>query len=133
MIHLSSDYTALDREIDRLGRMPDFKTVAELDAVLHQGFVKTQAAVHVETESLKASGKESSEVDKLDHAWEGEIEYGGPSLGPNNPVNYAIYEKARGAGGAGGPSDLKGDHDFMAPLPSLHPSYITAIKKGLAG
>lgn len=133
MIQVKGDYSALERELDRLGRMPDFKTRLALDVVLQLGFKQTQGVVHVETGSLKDSGKVDSSVSKFDKSWEGEISYGGPSTGPNNPVDYAIYEKARGIGGAGGPSDLKGDHDFIAPLKSLHPQYIAAIKAGLRG
>lgn len=133
MIHLSSDYSALDRELDRVEKMPDAKTKKLLGAVLEHGYTMTQAAVHVETGSLKSSGKKTANSSKIDHKWEGEIEYGGPSAGVNNPVDYAIYEKARGAGGAGGPSDMKGDHDFFATLPLLHPEWTAAMKKGLGG
>lgn len=133
MIHLSSDYTEMDRELDRIGNMPDFKTRLALDTVLQLGFKETQAAVHIETGSLKDSGKVDSSTDKLEHKWEGEITYGGPSSGPNNPVDYAIYEKARGVGGAGGPSDLKGDHDFISPLMLMGPMWVAAVKAGLKG
>lgn len=133
MIRLVSDWSAVDREIARIESMPDFKTRLALDIVLQQGFVQTQKDVHVETGSLKGSGKVESEASKIKARWEGKIRYGGPSTGVNNPVDYAIYEKRRGIGGAGGPSDAKGDHDFFGSLPSLHPQYVTAILMGLKG
>lgn len=133
MIHIESDYSEIDRELDRLERMPDGKTRLLLDTVLQLGYKETQAAVHIETGSLRDSGKVDSEVNKIDQQWTGEISYGGPSSGPNNPVDYAIYEKARGVGGAGGPSDMKGDHDFMSPLKLMDPMWIAAIKAGMRG
>lgn len=133
MIHIESDWTEIDHEIDRLMGMPGPKAKAFLDAVLDTGFAMTQEDVHVQTGSLQSSGDHKSDVDKFDKKWEGEIQYGGPSLGPNNPVDYAIYEKRRGIGGAGGGSDLKGDHDFFARLPLLHPLWIVAVKGALKG
>lgn len=77
--------------------------------MLATGFAITQARTHVLTGSLKASGKTSTDFDGDE--WTGEISYGGalwktPAPGPpNNPVDYAIFEMARG-----------GEHDFLAPL-----------------
>ena len=122
MIHISSDYSALEKELDRLKGMPGPKARALLNAVLKEGFVTSQARVHVITGSLKSSGKSSSKGSKATHTWEGTIEYGGPSKSVNNPVDYAIYEKARGE-----------DHDFMGNLHLLHSQYITAIEAGLRG
>lgn len=133
MIHISSDWTEIDTEIDRILGMPGPQTKAFLDAVLDLGFGMTQEDVHVQTGSLQSSGEQKSNVDPFEKQWEGEIQYGGQSLGPNNPVDYAIYEKNRGAGGAGGASDLKGDHDFFGRLPTLHPAWIAAMKAGLKG
>ena len=88
---------------------PPHKPVGEMESVLSAAFAVTQAKTHVVTGSLKASGKTNSEFE--DDVWTGEISYGGalwktPAPGPpNNPVDYAIYEMARG-----------GDHDFFAPL-----------------
>lgn len=129
MIVIVSDYSELDRELDRLGRMPTFGARMELDGVLHKGFVMAKAAVHVQTGALKASGREDSEVHQSQHAWEGDITFGSP--GENGPVDYAIYEKARGLGGAEGPSDAKGDHNFIAPLAALDPLWREAIKRAL--
>lgn len=88
---------------------PPHKPVHELELMLAAAFAETQAATHVITGSLKASGKTESDFD--DDQWEGSISYGGvlwkaPAPGPaNDPVDYAIYEMARG-----------GDHDFFGPL-----------------
>lgn len=117
-IRIDSDYRELERELDRLGKAPQ-KAKLYLDAVLASGFKSTQAAVHVITGSLKSSGKSSSEMHG--DTWEGEISYGGVSLGINNPVTYAIYEKAR-----------DGDHDFFYPLHALDSLYVKAILKALA-
>lgn len=133
MIRIESDWSAVEKELERLERMPDFKTQLALDIVLQLGFVDTQKDVHVDTGSLKESGKVESEASKATQKWEGTIRYGGPSTGVNNPVDYAIYEKRRGIGGAGGPSDGKGDHDFFSSLPALHKQYIQAIQIGFKG
>lgn len=88
---------------------PPHKPVGKLEGVLAAAFAETQAATHILTGSLKASGKTDSDFDG--DVWEGSITYGGvlwraPFPGPaNDPVDYAIYEMARG-----------GDHDFFAPL-----------------
>ena len=126
MIHISSNWTEIDAELDRVESLPGFKGKKILDAVLDLAFLTTQEAVHVETESLKLSGKSKSDVDHIFRNWEGEITYGGPSTGVNNPVDYAIYEKARGTHWAG-PSSVKGDHDFMRPLDSFGPFWTAAV------
>lgn len=81
---------------------PPVKLIAKLEQQLTATFTATQAATHIITSSLKFSGKTSSDFDG--NSWSGEISYGGPSTGVNNPVDYAIYEMARG-----------GDHNFLAP------------------
>lgn len=86
-----------------------YEATVKLEGVLQAAFGETQAATHVITGSLKASGK--TESDMHEDEWVGTIEYGGelwavPSPGPaRDPVDYAIYEMARG-----------GDHDFFGPL-----------------
>lgn len=122
MIHIESNWDAIDAEIDRITKsMPTMEMKRNLDAVMELGFEATQAAVHVKTGSLKTSGKESTESSKARHRWEGEISYGGPSMSVNNPVDYAIYEKER-----------DGAHDFIAPMHLLHPFFVAAILKGLS-
>lgn len=127
-VELKTNWRSILSELDRLERAPK-KAAMYLDGVLHSGFAATQASVHVITGSLKSSGKASTTFDGND--WEGEISYGGASLGVNNPVTYAIYEKARGAHWAG-PSSAKGSHDFMAPLSQLDSLYIKAILRALS-
>jgi hypothetical protein len=117
-IRIKSNYRALEREIDRLDSLPNLKTKGFLDAVLASGFKMTQGAVHVVTGSLKGSGKSDSEI--VGSKWIGEISYGGASLGINNPVTYAIYEKAR-----------DGEHDFFAPLKALDSMWVKAILRSL--
>lgn len=128
MIVIESDWSDIDKELDRLERMPDHKTAGLLDAVLAFGFAETQAAVHVETGELKSSGTQDNKVDQTQNQWEGEIEYGGTA----SSVDYAIYEKRRGVHWVG-PSAAKGDHDFFRPLEDLDPLFIAAIKEGLGG
>lgn len=128
-ITIKSDWRSIEKELKRLEKAP-LRARAFLDAALDTGFAATQSAVHVITGSLKSSGKKTS--DMHGDTWRGQISYGGVSIGVNNPVTYAIYEKARGAGGAGGESNAKGDHDFMAPLASLDSLYVKAILKVLS-
>lgn len=122
VIIINGDYKGLEADLDRIGSMPTPKSLAGLDSVLSAGFAMTQAAVHIDTTSLKQSGKKSSTTDQSKAQWEGVIRYGGPSAGVNNPVDYAIYEKRRA-----------GDHDFFSGLPALHPLFIAAIIKGMKG
>lgn len=116
--------TSLDQVIEdlkRLGGPPGFKVVHALEAVLQAAFLETQAATHIITGSLKASGRTSSDFTD-EKVWEGEISYGGPQYRdvapgpPNDPVDYAIYEMARG-----------GDHDFFAALPGFDDAWVHAI------
>jgi hypothetical protein len=65
-----------------------------------RAFARTQSDVHVDTGSLKASGRVALTDDWPTYATT--IVYGGQSWGPNDPVTYAIYEMNRG-----------GTHDFM--------------------
>lgn len=119
MIQIHGDYDEIDHEIDRIGNMPTLEMKAELALVLEFGLFSTQAEVHVETGSLKSSGKEDFETKK--RRWTGTITYGGPSAGVNNPVKYAIYEQRRG-----------GPHNFMSATDELGPLWITALKTGLS-
>lgn len=120
MIHIESDWSRLEKELDRLDRMPDAETVARLNRVLDLGFSEVQASTHVETGSLKASGKKKSKVNRTKKQWAGELSMGGASTGVHPEVDYAIYEKERG-----------GIHDFYGTLPLLHPFFVRAIKGGL--
>ena len=119
-IIIKGNYTAWEREFDRLESMPDYKTQVALFGVLREGFVLSNADTHVDTGSLKASEKAKGDVDKATHTWTGTLTWGGPSTGINNPVDYAIYEKARG-----------GDHDFTHSLDLLHVKWVLAMKGGL--
>jgi len=125
---IKSNWREVEKELDRLDNVPD-KAKAALDIVLQTQFKATQAAVHVITGSLKSSGKATSETS--DGQWSGTIEYGGASLGVNNPVTYAIYEQRRGTHWAG-PSSVKGDHDFLAPAKALESLYVKALLKALS-
>jgi len=95
---------------------PPVKTILALEQALASGFIATQAHTHVITSSLKFSGTTTSHFDG--DTWEGTVEYGGPSTGVNNPVDYAIYERQRG-----------GEHDFMAPLQQTEIEMSWIIKK----
>ena len=126
MIFISSDWSEVDNEIDRLEKMPTAKTKVVLGAVLKTGFTLTQEAVHVESGTLKESGKMRADSSRAQDQWEGEITYGQNE----GPADYAIYEKRRGTHWVG-PSSVKGDHDFFSPLEALHPLWIAAILEGL--
>lgn len=115
-----SDYTSMDRLFALQDDMPNAEAVAKLNAALEKTFIAVTADVHVDTGSLKQSGKSSGKRIKARKRWEGTIRFGGPSTGVNNPVDYAIYEKRRG-----------GHHDFFAGLPAMKSSYVKAIKDSL--
>ncbi len=97
------DISDLDAELERLENAPGFKTILALESLLATQFAATQQQVHVDTHSLKTSGKIDSDLGR--GIWKGEIEYGGISPGSfHDPVTYAIYEYERG-----------GFHDFIRP------------------
>ena len=57
------------KEVDALTREPSAATVARVDATLAETFAPTQSDVHVHTGALKASGRNSSEVDRTTSTW----------------------------------------------------------------
>ena len=87
-----------------------FQITSRREKVLADFFANTQERTHVITGSLKSSGLPESDYDG--DQWNGAITYGGalwqaPTPGPaNDPVEYAVYEMARG-----------GDHDFFGDAP----------------
>lgn len=107
--------TGLDELIEALiafGK-PDHIATMPLEMVLAEGFVATQAAVHVISGRLKASGRTSSHFDGF--TWEGSVEYGGPE---GSPAYYGIFELARG-----------GTHDFFKPMDLLDNKIENAFSK----
>jgi hypothetical protein len=111
-------------DTDKIADEPAFRVTQALEQVLRNSFLYTQARVasptfihtptYMPTGSLKLSGRTSSDLDGSE--WSGEIRYGGPSAGPNNPVEYAIYEMARG-----------GIHDFFEGLEAFDEQWIEAM------
>ena len=114
-IIIRGDYRELERELSRIESMPNAKMNKALDAAFEFGYAAVKADVHVQTSSLKNSGKKSTKHGAS--KWEGKFSFGGPSTGVNNPVDYAIYELERG-----------GEHDFMKSTPLMRPTFVTAIK-----
>lgn len=120
-IHYRIDISDVDQELERLENAPGFTAIAALEGVLAASFAATQAHTHVITGSLRNSGSLSSEMSE--HSWEGTITYGGPSPGfPNDPVDYAIYEYARG-----------GAHRFLDPASAMSDRYGSVVEDSLRG
>jgi hypothetical protein len=98
--------------LEEAAKPESYKSTSLLEALLSAAFADTQVRTHVISGSLKASGKTESDFDG--NVWSGKIEYGGvlfkaPVPGPpRDPVDYAIYEMARG-----------GSHDFFGGLPAF--------------
>lgn len=104
--------------------VPTFRMLKGLQIVLEHAFLDTQEKAHVISGSLKASGKSSEDWDG--EKWTANIEYGGPLIttpipapgyspsqtAPKDPVDYAIYEMARG-----------GEHDWFRDLPLFEPFF----------
>jgi hypothetical protein len=121
MIRLERLTDGIDDEIDRLSNGPTLVDLEKFESVLDLQFMATQAAVHVQTHSLKTSGRASSSLGK--NSWEGNISYGGLSEGSiHNPVDYAEFERER-----------DGDHDFLAPAKALDAYYVQAMQAFLGG
>ncbi len=97
MISIKSNIENMIKEVQRLADpvganspLPD-----RFEAILTTQFQITQKAVHIQTGSLKSSGKIDSDRDN--NSWKGQFSYGGISSGVHNPVRYAIHELDRGA------------------------------------
>lgn len=121
MIHISSDFSEIDREIKRLSKIPNSIDRQRLNGVLKRAEAAVEGAIHVETGSLKSSVASSSSYDRAFRTWEGNIVVGGASGGVNNPVDYAIYEQRRDGG-----------HDFMLVLNAFHADWVAAIRGALS-
>jgi hypothetical protein len=113
---LNSDWSGIEKELKRLKSIPTTTDKRRLDRVLEFGLSRTRQDVHIETGSLRSSGKAKSVM--LLGRYSGTLRYGGPSAGINNPVDYAIFELDRG-----------GPHDFMRSTALLHPLWVEAIKE----
>lgn len=116
-IRIKSDYSHLDRLLDKVGSAPTAKGVQALEAMNRLALTEMQLSTHVDTSSLRFSEKESSEEGR--NSWTGTLTAGGSTLGPKADVDYAIYEKARG-----------GEHDFTASQALLAPAWAAAVMKG---
>jgi hypothetical protein len=103
-MRVTSDWSDINKEVERVrDRVPSIDDLFILEDLLNQGFEDTQLVVHVDTGSLKASGKVETSFDQATGSWSGEITYGGASPGSvYDPVEYAWYEQRR-----------DGSHDFM--------------------
>lgn len=118
------------RWLNRLEDEPSEVTVAEFEAIATAMFQTTQLFVHAEgvsaggyvrTGSLRASGKLTSR--RRDHGWASTIKYGGEASGfPHSPVDYAVFELARG-----------GTHDFFEPLDVLGDLILTETLRAIRG
>lgn len=107
-IRITSDFSDVYKELDRLSDLPGAKGKIQLRRIMETALMVTQLQVHVDTGSLQASASLKTDME-IGHRWIGVLRYGGESPGINNPVDYAIYEKARG-----------GAHDFFSTIPSVN-------------
>lgn len=106
--------------LDQMANAP-FEALQAMEQALEVTFNMTQDQVHVDTGSLRGSGKTESDIDG--GVWVGTIEYGGEAPGQtNNPVVYAHYERRRG-----------GDHDFLAGTEELEGLMLEAMTNWLGG
>ncbi len=111
------DDTALRAEFDRLLDMG--AATAALEKILALQWAAGNAAVHVDTGSLR--GSQEIDSDYAGGRWAGTVSFGGASPGfVNDPVVYAIYEKARG-----------GHHDFRRPILAMSGQYRIAVRAHL--
>lgn len=118
-VRISVDDRQQEAEFDRLLDMG--RATADLEKVLALQFAAGQAAVHVDTGSLR--GSEEIDSDFAGGRWTGIVSFGGASPGfVNDPVDYAIYEAARG-----------GRHDFTIPITRQSGRYRQAVRRHLRG
>lgn len=107
------------QELARLGSLN--RVAYHLESLLSRQFQASEAAVHVLTGSLKGSADLQSGFDE--DTWTGRLSWGGAAPGEvNDPVVYAVYEKARG-----------GLHDFREPAVKLGSGYHDIVAEHLNG
>lgn len=100
-------------EIPRVARETFY---AKLESLL----AETQAYTHVETGSLRASGKIHTSYDMTRAVLSGEITYGGSAPGGvHDPVRYAVYEAARGP-----------EHNPLTPIYAAAPQLELLFSRG---
>lgn len=120
-VKYSVDVHSAESEMRRLEDGPDTSDLLRLESVLTQLFMATQEAVHVQTGSLKASGRIDSRY--RNGVWRGEIRYGGMSPGSvHDPVRYSRQEQGRG-----------GSHNFLRPVEDADAAYVRAMADFLKG
>jgi hypothetical protein len=120
--------TTLDKWVVAAGKFSSLMEEVsgrELEKAAQATYEASQDEVHIITGSLKGSGR--WEVERGRVRTTVRVIYGGPSSGPISPVDYAIYEQARG-----------GAHDFMGPAvdrtQSMYPeSMLRAIALAIRG
>lgn len=112
----------MDEWAGEFARLRDVtRPIADMEILLHNMFADMQAVTHVVTGSLRGSGKVEDDI--LDGVWIGRVGEGGSSPGfPNDPVDYAETERARGS-----------DHDFLRNMPVLADGILAIIEAHLAG
>lgn len=116
-VFIHGDYSEVDAELARVASLPGAE-VAKLDAAHAMNFLTATAEVDVLTGALKASGRATA-FSAGTH-WEGDMVWG--TLGYPSPVDYAIYEKARGGG-----------HDWLETTrTALHETMIKAMLEVLS-
>lgn len=112
-----SDFSEVYAVLRGMERAPSQKGIHALGLVMDFGLAQMKGATHIETGSLESS--EKADADHRGALWSAEIQAGGVSTGVHNPVDYAIYEQARG-----------GAHDFTLPLNALDPFWVEAVEQG---
>lgn len=134
-IIIMSDWTDIDKELDRLESMPTDEMKARLGETLEKMTESIRAVTHVVTGSLKGSERSEILPSENENEWRGQFVAGGPSTGINNPVRYAAYERARGTIGdfGRGLGSAKGDHNFLAPAEAYQDVFLETIRAVLQG
>jgi len=94
-IHIEVDDSEVRNELNRLIEGPKEVTIGEFEAMLIAATAMTEAAVHIETGSLKSTVHPDSSFEPL--RWQGAVRAGGAAPGmPRDPAFYGVYELARG-------------------------------------
>lgn len=118
-VTVTMDATEVIRELDRLSSLPGPET-RRFESILASSFTETQAAVHVITGQLKASGRPSSQ--SSDGSWTGTISYA------RHP---GIFELARG--NTPTMNHPEGGHGFFGPAYDTPKEYERAMLECLEG
>lgn len=120
-VRIKVDVSNVDKELGRLGHGFNPEDLLRLETALVASYIRTQLAVHVITDKLRASGRLSSRLITKGTVWRGRITY---------HIRYARFEVRRPGVRRRPPFT---SHNFMEPAEHVNTAYMRAMLAFLRG